>query len=351
MDAFSEIIQIGDFKVGHNQPVFIIAEAGVAHFGSLEKAMQLVDMAVEAKADAVKFQIFITDELISPVSEEWRNRLRTKELDFDSFKKIKAYCQQQGIMFLATAHDQKSFDFLLSLDVPAFKVGSGELDNFVFLETIFKHKKPVILSTGLHNKQAIAQVVQLALNCSNPDLILLHCNTAYPTAVEESHLKSIWWMRDQFKTQVGYSDHTVGMTVPLAAVALGASVVEKHICLDKTESGSQDCYVALEANELIEFVRAARQTQAALGEYGKQVIEAAKLSVLWARKSLVLACNKQAGQVLKQQDLCIKRPGTGISPEALTQILGQRLQRDVLGGQLLTWDDLECQTDPKKSAS
>lgn len=351
MDFFSESIQIGDVKVGHRDPVFVIAEAGVAHFGSMATARQLVDMAVAANANAVKFQIFITDELVSPVSPEWQARLRSKELPFSAFVEIKAYCDSKGILFLATAHDEKSFEFLISLDVAAYKVGSGEVDNTAFLEKILLQNKPVVLSTGLHDKDALQGVIELAYQCGNSQLILLHCNTAYPTPVEQSHLKSIWWMRDHFKIPVGYSDHTIGTTVPLAAVALGACVIEKHICLDNSVSGSQDCQVALQREELINFVKGVRDTENSLGDYGKQIVESARSSVLWARKSLVVAADKAAGQVLEREDILIKRPGTGISPLYLNEVIGMRLRRAVTQDSLFAWEDFECQEYQEKSVS
>ncbi len=351
MYNFSESINIGSFTVGHEQPVFIIAEAGVAHFGSVDRAKQLVDMAVAANADAVKFQIFRTEDLISPVCPEWRERLKPKELEFSAFLEIKTYCEQKGILFLATAHDEKSFEYLVGLDVAAYKVGSGEVDNGPFLKTILSQNKPVLLSTGLHNKESIQNIVKLARQVNNPNLILLHCNTAYPTPIKQSNLRSICWMRDHFKTLVGYSDHTVGMTVPLAAVALGACVIEKHICLEKFTEGSQDCKVACKEVELIEFVKAIRDTEQSMGHYDKHVIKEAEASVLWARKSIVADKDLQPGHIVTAEDIKIRRPGTGIAPGLLDKVLGKRLIQEVSQDCLIQWEDLECQSHQEKSAS
>ena len=347
---FAQSIQIGEKTISHDNPVFIIAEAGVAHFGSVENAKLLIDMAVEANADAVKFQIFSTDELVSSTCPEWQERLRSKELPYEAFIELKDYCERKGIMFLATAHEEKSFEFLKTLEVPAYKVGSGELENYSFLNKIFAEEKPVILSTGLHTREAIENIAKIATTNNNPNLILLHCNTAYPTPVEHSSLKCIWWLRDKFRTLVGYSDHTIGYTVPIAAVALGACVIEKHICLDKNTKGSQDCKVACDQHDLSLFVQAVRDTEAAIGHYEKHLSQEVKTSSLWARKSIVAARDLRSGEVITQADVVIRRPGTGISPADLDKVLGRRVLKPLSRDSLIQWDDIECQTLQEKSA-
>ncbi len=337
-----QTIQLGTRTVGPGQPVFIIAEAGVAHFGSMENAYALVDMAVAAKADAVKFQIFKTDNLISHVNPEWRERLRPKELPYGAFNEIKAYCDKRGVLFLATAHEEESADFLETLNVPAYKIGSGEVENLPYFDHLARKGKPLIISTGLHSEDAIQAILDTCYTAGNRNIVLLHCNTAYPTPVEQSNLRTIGWLAKRFNVPVGYSDHTVGTTVPVAAVALGACVIEKHICIDKNTAGSQDCKVACDADDLPTMVQGIRDVEAALGGAEKRVADAAQRSFDWARKSLVAARALPAGTVLSREHLVTKRPGTGISPTRLNDVIGKRVTRAVTADELLQWGDLEA---------
>ena len=336
----AEPIRIGNRLVGPDQPVFVIAEAGVAHFGSLDTAFRLVDLAVEARADAVKFQIYTTDRLISHECPEWQNRMRSKELSYEAFFKIKSYCDQRGILFLATAHEESSADFLESLDVPAYKIGSGEIDNLPFYSHMAKKGKPLLISTGLHDENAIRDIIAACHKVGNSQIILLHCNTAYPTPPKDSHLRSIPWMQEKFRIPVGYSDHTIGIAIPLAAVALGACLIEKHICLRKDQEESQDCHVACDAEDMRRLVEGIREIEVALGTPPKTVPNSCRQSLQWARKSLTAKHDLKAGSVITEDVLIAKRPGTGISPKDLNKVVGKRLKKDVARDCLIRWEDL-----------
>ena len=333
-------INIGGKTVGPGHPCFIIAEAGVCHFGSYDIARSLVDMAVEARADAVKFQIFRTERLVSSVLPDWVKRLKPKELPYDAFADLNRYAKEKGIIFFATAHEEESAEFLATLDVPVMKVGSGEVDNTPFIRQIARAGRPMIVSTGLHDERAIESVLKAAQAGGCNDVALLHCVTAYPTPPAQSNLRSIPWMARRFGVPVGYSDHTLGYEIPLAAVALGATIIEKHISLDKHIATSQDARVSCDRSDLGAMVQAIRNVESALGTEGKTVAAAAKNAEHWARKSVVAARNLAAGAVLTEKDVILKRPGTGIPPDQYERVLGRKLKRAVQSDEVLQWGDL-----------
>lgn len=330
MEHFSHQISLkGGRKIGGDAQVFIIAEAGVAHFGSFDKALSLVDLAVKADADAVKFQIFDTKQLVSAECQEWRDRLSSKELPLESFQEIKRYCDERGILFLATAHDGPSFEFLIDLDVPFYKIGSGEVANWPFFSQIIKQNKPVCFSTGMYT---LADV-QTALDCfkkyNNPNVAVLHCVTNYPAKPEEVNLRAMVAMAHEFGVITGYSDHTVGTHIPLAAVALGAKVIEKHITLDFNVPNAQDWKVSCGPHDFPQFVEQVREIETGLGDGIKRPTRSEGKSLLWARKSLVARRDIQAGEVIREEMLCAKRPGTGIKPGNSKMLLGKKARLDI----------------------
>lgn len=333
--------EIAGRQIGGGAPCFVIAEAGVAHFGSLDIARSLVDMAAEAKADAVKFQVFKTERLVSAEAPEWVARLRPKELPFSAFEEIKRYAESMGILFLATAHEEYSADFLQELNIPAFKVGSGEVNNLPFLRHLARKGKPLLISTGLHDDSAIQGILDVCSSEGCEELALLHCVTAYPTPYDEANLRAIPAMQQRYGVPVGYSDHTVGTEVPLAAVALGAVIIEKHICLDKSTAGSQDCRVACDRTDLRTLVVQARHVEAALGSGIKTVAESAKGSLVWARKSLVARRQLKAGHQLASDDVVVKRPGTGIRPDEMERAVGKILVRTLEPDEVIRWEHLK----------
>jgi len=339
-NRLSNRVKIGSREIGLGNPVFIIAEAGVNHFGNVEIAKHLVDMAVIARADAVKFQIFKTENLVSSVAPDWIERLKPKELPYDAFKYLKEYCEQKGIMFLATAHDDESLDFYNSLNPIAYKIGSGEVSNTPYLRKIAKKKKPVILSTGMYDMGDVRDAVNIFLDEGNTNLILLHCITCYPPVPEDINLKVINTLQKEFGCPVGYSDHTIGNDIVLAAVAVGASVIEKHIAVSKKTPGSQDCPVSCDERDLIEMVNSIRKIEKAVGSGIKVPSERELKSKEWARKSIVAKVDIKKGDVITEDMLTLKRPGTGISPKDISKVIGRKAKKDIKMDSLLKFDDL-----------
>lgn len=336
---FSKKFKIAGRWVGENCPVYIIAEAGVAHFGSMEKAKALVDLAVKAKADAVKFQIFKASELISSESKDWIDRLKEKELPYKAFVEIAAYCKERGITFFATAHDKPSLDFLDELEAPVYKIGSGEVDNWPFIKEIAQKKKPVILSTGMYTNEQIEKAVEIFREAQNPDLGVLHCVTSYPTAPEFVNLRAIKTI-SRLGVVSGYSDHTQGFHFPLAAIALGAAIIEKHITLDFDVPNAQDWKVSCGPDDLHIMVSQIREIEAGLGSGEKTPGHVERESLAWARKSLVSACFIKAGQAIADNMLVAKRPGTGISPADKKKVMGKKAAIDIKKDTVITWEQL-----------
>ena len=339
--AWNKTFTIAHRPIGEGAPVFIIAEAGVAHFGSLDKAFQLVDLAVEAKADAVKFQIYRTDELISSVSLEWRERMRAKELTSNDFLAIRDYCRARGIMFLATAHDEPSLDALDDLDVPAYKIGSGEVENWPFMAKVAQRGKPVILSTGMYTLENVSRALEAFAQFGSRDLAVLHCVTAYPTSPSEVNLLAIKTIRQRFGVVTGYSDHTTGYHFPLAAVALGAKIVEKHITLDFNVPNAQDWKVSCGPHDLHLLIEQIREIETGLGSGVKEPGSTEKASMNWARKSLVAACDISPGEKIRAEKIKFKRPGTGIPPSETENVVGRKAKVLIKTDSLIDWEHLE----------
>ena len=338
---FSQSIIIDGREAGPGRPVYIIAEAGVAHFGQLEKAFKLVDLAKEAGADAVKFQLFRTEVLISSINQEWRDRLKPKELPPEAFEDIAGYCREKGITFLATAHDEPSLEDLDRLGVPAYKIGSGEVDNWPFIERVCERGKPVIISTGMYYLDQVSLALEAAERAGNPDIAILHCSTMYPTPPELVNLSAMRTMREEFRTVCGYSDHTEGFHIPLAATALGADILEKHISLDFNVPNAQDWKVSCGPHDLAGFIRQAKEVRASLGDGMKKPSGRELASKAWAAKSLVAARSLQAGTVLEKDMLTAKRPGEGIAPYRIIEVLGKKLLRNLAEDEQLGWEILE----------
>jgi len=338
---FSKKILIDRRLVGNGQPVFIVAEAGVAHFGKVEKALSLVDLAVEAGADAVKFQIFRTDSLISTEAMDWKARLSTRELPYEAFPDIKRYCAKRNIIFFATAHDEDSLVFLDKLEPPLYKIGSGEVKNWAFIKRIAQKGKPVIVSTGMYTLKDVQRVVNLFKEANNPSLMLLHCVTSYPTRPGNVNLATIPAMSKGFGAITGYSDHTEGIHFPLAAVALGAKIIEKHIALDFNVPNAQDWKVSCGLHSLSEMVMQIRDIEKGLGDGQKKVALSEEKSILWARKSIVAVRSIATGETITEQVLAYKRPGSGIAPNELDNVVGKKAKKPIGADTLIQWCSLE----------
>jgi len=337
---FNQSFFIQNKEIGDGLPVFIVAEAGVSHFGSMEKAIKLVDLAVESGADAVKFQIFKTEELISSESEEWRIRLKSKELPYEAFYDIQAYCHKRSIIFFASAHDKLSLDFLDKLDIPAYKIGSGEVGNWTFLEQAASRKKPIILSTGMYTLEDVGKALEVIDKVGNRDVIVLHCVTSYPTPPEEVNLHAMNTIRKTYGVLAGYSDHTQGFHMPLAAVACGADVIEKHITLDFNVPDAQDWKISCGPENFSIMVSQIRDIEAGLGSGVKTPSKSEDSSLNWARKSLVAAIDILPGDLITHEKLRAKRPGYGIIPSHIDKVIGKRAKVKIETDTLIKWEHL-----------
>lgn len=332
--------------------VTIIAEAGVNHNGSAELARRMVDAARLAGADYIKFQTFKTECIVnrSARQADYQRRnlgnganddsqygmLKRLELDFDSFRTLSEYCRDHGTRFMSTPFDLPSIDFLATLPMDYWKVPSGEITNRPYLEKIAASGKPVIMSTGMSEMQEVEDAVRLLCDggLGPDDITLLHCNTEYPTPMADVNLRAMDTLRRAFGTRVGYSDHTRGIEVAIAAAALGADVIEKHFTLDRTLPGP-DHVASLEPSELAAMVMAIRNIELALGDGVKRVTDSERANRDVARKSIVAARDIEAGEVLTEENLTVKRPGTGISPMRLRDILGSRAVRAFAADELI----------------
>lgn len=318
--------------------VLIIAEAGVNHNGSLDIAKQLIDKAVEAGVDIIKFQTFKSEKLVSKSARqaEYQQRnigkkdegqlamLKKLELSHADHEELMAYCHEKGIRFFSTAFDMDSIEYLHSLDLGLWKIPSGEITNYPYLRKIAQYHEPVILSTGMCELSDIEATVNVLVEfgVEKEQITILHCNTEYPTPYEDVNLRAMLEIRDRFGVNVGYSDHTKGIEVPIAAVALGATVIEKHFTLDKNMEGP-DHKASLEPDELKSMVVAIRNIERALGAGHKTVSESEQKNIEIARKSIVAACPIKKGEMFTEDNLTVKRPGNGISPMRWNEVIGK----------------------------
>lgn len=318
----------------------IIAEAGVNHNGSLELAKKMALEAKNAGADMVKYQTAVPELVISRFaekadyqkeqtgdSETQLEMVRRLHFGFDSHRQLAAYCSEIGIQYLSAAFDLPSVEFLATLDLPLIKVPSGEITNLPYLEAVARQHKPVLLSTGMCELGEIAAALGILNRGGAGEVTLLHCNTQYPTPDEDANLSALAELRDTFNCPVGYSDHTRGTEADVAAVALGATVIEKHFTLDKNMEGP-DHKASLDVQELREMVAAVRRTEQLLGCGHKQVSASERPNLAIARKSIVAARPIAAGEVFTAENLTMKRPGDGISPMRWYEVLGRTAERD-----------------------
>lgn len=338
-----------------NNKVFIIAEAGVNHNGNVELARLLIDSAARAGADAVKFQTFIPEEVISrhAVKAEYQIKATSGEesqlemvkklqLSFDAFRDLQAYCRSKNIQFLSTPFDLKSIDFLKTLNMGLWKIPSGEITNMPYLAKIGSYKEKVIISTGMSGLGDIENAIKILTDAGTErkNISILHCNTEYPTPMADVNLRAMDTIKHAFGLEVGYSDHTLGIEIPVAAVALGATVIEKHFTLDKTMEGP-DHKASLEPNELKSMVTAIRNIELAMGDGIKRASDSEKKNMDIARKSIHLARNVKKGSIISIDDLCVKRPGSGMNPFLITEIPGCIAKTDLFEDTMLKPKDLE----------
>lgn len=322
----------------------IIAEAGVNHNGSIDIAKKLIDKAVEAGVDIIKFQTFKAEKLVSKsaIQADYQKKnignstddsqyamLKKLELTPADHEELIRYCNEKGIKFFSTAFDFESIDYLHSLNLGLWKIPSGEITNYPYLKKIAQFGEPVILSTGMCEMDDISAAFKVLLQngIKKDQITILHCNTEYPTPYEDVNLLAMHTIRDRYEVNVGYSDHTKGIEVPIAAVALGATVIEKHFTLDRNMPGP-DHKASLEPDELKAMVSAIRHIEKALGDGHKTVSPSEQKNIAIARKSIVAACSIKKGDILTEQNLTVKRPGTGISPMKWKDVLGTKAIKD-----------------------
>ncbi len=323
--------------------VLIIAEAGVNHNGSLKLAKQLIDVAAAAGVDIVKFQTFRAENLVSKqavqADYQKRNLGSSDQSQFSMLKKLELsqadhqilfeYCREKGVSFLSTAFDFESIDFLATLKPDLWKIPSGEITNYPYLKRIAQFRKPVILSTGMSTLGEITAAMNVLeeFGLSRNQITVLHCNTEYPTPMCDVNLRAMQTIAAELKVSTGYSDHTVGIEIPVAAVALGATVIEKHFTLDRNLAGP-DHKASLEPQELKAMVSAIRNVELALGDGVKRVSDSERKNKNIARKSIVAACPIKKGEAFNETNLTVKRPGDGISPMFWEEVLGKLAGKD-----------------------
>lgn len=316
--------------------VLIIAEAGVNHNGDINLAKKLIEQAAKAGADVVKFQTFKANSCVSVSAKKAKYQLETTakeenqlemikklELSYESHFELMKHCKKHGIAFLSTPFDLESVEFLRGLDLPYFKIPSGEITNFPYLKAVAKCKKKVLLSTGMANLGEIEAALEILRKNGTKNITLLHCNTEYPTPFKDVNLNALKTLKEAFKLEVGYSDHTEGIVASLGAVALGAVVIEKHFTLDKTMEGP-DHRASLEFEELRALCKGIRELEKALGSGIKKASKSEAKNKIIARKSLVAKREIQKGEKFSIENLTTKRPGSGISAMRYEEYLGKR---------------------------
>ena len=329
--------------------VCIIAEAGVNHNGRLDLAYRLVDAAVEAKADVVKFQTFKASQVVSCFAEKANYQKKTTsasesqlemikglELDRDAHEKLISYCQHEGIEFLSTPFDPDSIDLLVELGLQTLKIPSGDITNLPYLRRIGRLGKKLIMSTGMATLEEVrtALGVLISEGTEKGQIRILHCNTEYPTPFEDVNLRAMRTLKDELGVKVGYSDHTPGIEVPIAAVTLGAEIIEKHFTLDRNMEGP-DHKASLQPVELKAMVRAIRNIEKAMGDGVKSPSPSELKNKPIARKSIVAAVRIKKGEVFTEENVAVKRPGSGVSPMKWDEVLGQKAIRKFSSDELI----------------
>ena len=345
-------VKIGDKLVGEGEPTFIVAEIGVNHNGSIDIAKRLIDAAKDAGADAVKIQAFKTERIVTKYAEKasyQKENTRSEKSQYDMLKKLELkdeqikelshYAKIKSIVFLSSAFDKESVDLLSKLKVPAFKIASGEISNFLLLQYIAEKKKPIILSTGMSTLGEIEEALEDIREKGVEDIILLHCVTSYPAKTEEANLKVIKVWQNSFGLPIGFSDHTLGIATPVAAVALGSALIEKHFTLDKTMPGP-DHRASLEPDEFKEMVDAIRDVEKALGDGVKRLTEEEERIKKVARRSIVAKVDIPKGKTITEDMLDLKRPGIGLEPRYLDKVVGMKAKKNIKADELVTFDKL-----------
>lgn len=356
--ANTNAVIIGGRTVGPGHPVFVIAEAGVNHNGDVALAQRLVDAARDCAVDSIKFQTFKAERVVTPAApkapyqlettdpgESQIAMLRALELDERAYPQLMAACRAAGLVFMSTPYNEEDIAFLMGLDVPALKLASIHAPEPSLLRAAAATGRPLILSTGMCTMDEVKRAVDVIHGAGNRNLVVLQCTTNYPSAIADANLKAMVTMRDQLGVRVGYSDHTQTDTACIAAVALGACVIEKHFTLDKTMPGP-DQPTSLEPDEMRALVRALRDTEAALGDGIKRPAASEARNMIGMRRGIVARHTIAKGQRIAAADLILKRPLSEVPPSAWDKVVGGIAARDIAAGVALTWADLQGRSSP-----
>jgi len=345
-------IKIGAKFVGASDPTYVIAEAGVNHNGSLARAKDLIKKAAKAGADAIKFQTYTAEKLVTkkaPRFWDWKGEKKKAGTQYDSYSLLDKFplryypelirtCRKYGIEFLSTPFDEDSADALVKFGMKAIKVSSSDVTNLQFLSHLAKHKIPILLSVGASTMGEIEDAVSTIEKTGNKKIVIMQCTLIYPTPFEHANLRVIPTLASIFpEYPTGLSDHTLGTHIPPAAVALGARVIEKHYTVDKTLPASPDHHLSVDPPELKEMIQAIRHVEAALGVSRKYVLPAERHTYLYDKRSLVTACDIRKGQKITKAMLAYKRPGTGIRPKFLDDVIGRVARNDIPADTTITW--------------
>jgi len=348
---FTKEMKIGDKLVGDNHPCFIIAEAGVNHNGDIRLAKKLVDEAKNCGVDAVKFQTWITEELMVPELktaeyhkefsgyDNFFDMAKKLELSYDEFRELKSYCDEKNIIFLSTPDEEKSTDFLNSIGVSAFKISSPEFNNPRMIKHILKYNKPTIISTGMNSEEQIEKTLQDIKNLDNKDIVILHCTSEYPAPLDSVNMNFMKNLKEKYNCVIGYSDHTQGTTIAPIAIAAGAKVYEKHFTLDKNMPGP-DHKTSIDPEEMKTLVRNIRETEKIMGSYNKIVTETEETNSQVMKKVIVASKNIEEGQILSCEDIIMKRAESGIEPRFEKEIVGKTINRNIKKDEVIRKEDL-----------
>lgn len=340
------------FNVYSKDKCFIIAEAGVNHNGNIDIAKKLIDKAIEAGVDAIKFQSFKAENLVTknaPKAEYQKETtgsgtqfemLKKLELSYENHIVLKKYCEEEGIMFISTPFDFESADLLEKLNIPLYKISSGDLTNIPLLKYIAKFNKPMIVSTGMANLGEVEIAVNAIKECDNDKITLLHCTSNYPTACEDVNLNAMITLKNAFKLPVGYSDHTIGIEIPIGAVAMGAKVIEKHFTLDKNMEGP-DHRASLDPKELKEMVKSIRNIEKAFGDGIKICNKNEENTKAIARKSIVAAKDIEIGEEISYENINFKRPENALSPIYTKKIIGKKAITFIEKDETITFENVK----------
>ena len=331
-------VKIGDKLIGEGESCFIIAEAGSNHNGSLEQAKKLIDVAAEAGAGAVKFQIFKAERLSA--DKKIQGLLKKFEFRREWINELSEYAKKKDIMFLATPFDTEAIDLSDKINIPAFKIASGDLTNLPLIKYITEKGKPIILSVGLGTLDEIREALNVIYSTGNGNVALLHCAVTCPTKPEDVNLKVIKTLKQKFQVPVGFSDHTMEVSIPIGAVALGANIIEKHFTLNRKLEGPDHPY-ALEPEELKIMVRGIRDVEKALGSEKKYIADSERPRLVDGRRTIFAKVNIPKGTTITKDMLSILRPAVGVAPKYIDKIIGMKVKKDIKAYEPITWDNVK----------